>query len=274
MATSEITPAVLSVIRAEMSKLRIPGAHDKVYNDECMLSFDSPFSDEGLYVNMVTLQGFGSQHFLADVARGRSRIYLHEKWTQVPKPTVEKAEESKDAPAKLAIGTPGGFMTEAQFDIIKENSLVVMTDTTPVRIALPNTALPEFVSNVAQAIIDHGGMKSKMQVDSWDASNEIIVSKYADTLIQLENGKKISQDPTTWRCEESGETENLWLNLSTGYIGGGRKNWDGTGGSGAALKHYQVLWKDEFLDAVSSEKKLATLWMMIDDGVKRNMTVT
>jgi uncharacterized UBP type Zn finger protein len=37
----------------------------------------------------------------------------------------------------------------------------------------------------------------------------------------------------------SGETENLWLNLSTGYIGGGRKNWDGTGGSGAALQHFK-----------------------------------
>ena len=37
---------------------------------------------------------------------------------------------------------------------------------------------------------------------------------------------------------EPGETENLWLNLSTGYIGGGRKNWDGTGGSGAALQHF------------------------------------
>ena len=35
-----------------------------------------------------------------------------------------------------------------------------------------------------------------------------------------------------------GETENLWLNLSTGYIGGGRRNWDGTGGSGAALQHF------------------------------------
>ena len=30
----------------------------------------------------------------------------------------------------------------------------------------------------------------------------------------------------------------MWLNLSTGYIGGGRKNWDGTGGSGGALQNY------------------------------------
>ena len=41
-----------------------------------------------------------------------------------------------------------------------------------------------------------------------------------------------------WRCEKSGETENLWLNLSDGYIGGGRKNWDGSGGSNGALDHF------------------------------------
>ena len=34
--------------------------------------------------------------------------------------------------------------------------------------------------------------------------------------------------------------ENLWLNLSTGHIGSGRKNWDGSGGTGAALAHFEV----------------------------------
>src|SRR3546814_3470010 len=33
--------------------------------------------------------------------------------------------------------------------------------------------------------------------------------------------------------------ENLWLNLSTGHIGSGRRNWDGTGGTGAALHHFE-----------------------------------
>ena len=32
--------------------------------------------------------------------------------------------------------------------------------------------------------------------------------------------------------------ENLWLNLSTGHIGSGRRQFDGSGGTGAALKHY------------------------------------
>lgn len=96
-------------------------------------------------------------------------------------------------------------MTESKFDIVKVNELVVVTDGGPVFFPLPNSELPEFVSNVANSIIEHGGMNSKMQVDSWDASNELAVSKYAESLIQLEGKGKISQDPTTWKCEMSGD---------------------------------------------------------------------
>ncbi len=50
------------------------------------------------------------------------------------------------------------------------------------------------------------------------------VSRYAADLPQLDpEGKKISPNPKDWRCEETGATENLWLNLSTGFIGSGRQ---------------------------------------------------
>jgi ubiquitin carboxyl-terminal hydrolase 5/13 len=102
---------------------------------------------------------------------------------------------------------------------------------------------------------------------AWEASNELVPSKYVlilragrsatqpssqrlptylaarcryyANLVQLDNGITISPDPKTWRCAESGLQENLWLNLSTGYIGSGRRNWDGSGGTGAAVKHYE-----------------------------------
>lgn len=48
------------------------------------------------------------------------------------------------------------------------------------------------------------------------ADNELMVSKYAENLPHEDTGRKISSDPKTWMCEESGKTENLWLNLSTG----------------------------------------------------------
>ncbi len=48
------------------------------------------------------------------------------------------------------------------------------------------------------------------------------VSKYAAGLEQLDTGRRISPDPSTWKCDETGVSENLWLNLSTGFIGSGR----------------------------------------------------
>ena len=33
---------------------------------------------------------------------------------------------------------------------------------------------------------------------------------------------------------------NLWLNLSDGFLGGGRKNWDGSGGTGGGMMHYEA----------------------------------
>lgn len=230
----------LPTIRAEMRKLKIPHTSDKVYKDECVFSFDSPFSDDGLYVNLSTFKGYGKDYVEKDRTSTGNKLYLHLKWAQVEKKPVDVSVVDAE-PSKLAIGVAGGFMTEESYDIIKDHFLVVFDGNNAISIALPNQELPEFVSNVLQAIIDHDGMKSNLQVATWDADNEKFVSKYAKDLVQLNpEGKKIPQDPKLWKDEATGATENLWLNLSTGFIGGGRKNWDGTGGSGSALEHYEA----------------------------------
>ena len=162
--------------------------------------------------------------------------------SEQPKAAVDAEEKEV---TKLAIGTEEGFKgNESPYDVLKEYKLVVvMPDGTKLSIELPNSEIPEFVLNVCNGIMEHDGMKSKLQIDTWDADSEIKESKYAKDLVVLDNGKKISNDPTTWECEMSGARENLWLNLSTGYIGGGRKNWDGSGGSGGALVHYEETGK-------------------------------
>lgn len=55
------------------------------------------------------------------------------------------------------------------------------------------------------------------------------VSHYAANLEQLDTGRVIPSDPSLWKCDETGVTENLWLNLSTGCIGSGRQVGDGSG---------------------------------------------
>ena len=64
------------------------------------------------------------------------------------------------------------------------------------------------------------------EVAHWEEDRR--TSRYADNLPQLEAGlckfgRHIPSDPRQWHCDETGVTDNLWLNLSTGFIGSGRQ---------------------------------------------------
>lgn len=65
------------------------------------------------------------------------------------------------------------------------------------------------------------------------------VSKYSESLTQLNNGKKIP--PSGWKCEKCDLTNNLWLNLTDGSILCGRRFFDGSGGNDHAVEHYRVV---------------------------------
>ena len=42
--------------------VRVPGANDSVYKDECLYSFDNPESENGLFICMSNFYGFGKDH--------------------------------------------------------------------------------------------------------------------------------------------------------------------------------------------------------------------
>ena len=63
------TEVELDLIRASMRGLRPAGAYDRVFNDECMFSFDTPFSPNGLYVSLTSYQGFGADYVSLDQER-------------------------------------------------------------------------------------------------------------------------------------------------------------------------------------------------------------
>uniref|UniRef100_A0A6V2MYT4 Uncharacterized protein n=1 Tax=Emiliania huxleyi TaxID=2903 RepID=A0A6V2MYT4_EMIHU len=209
--------------------------YDKVYNDECVLSFDSPFSPGGLYVSLRTYLGFGAQHVQAASMRSGETLYVHLQKRRTLRP---KSDAPDAAPTKMALGVEGGFSVDGpQYDESTEAALVLMPSGE--RVPLPCQELPEFVSTCCQAIVTHVGamQQRKESAVAWEA--ETLPSKYAEELVQLPPHKKISPDPAAWVCEESGMRENLWLNLSDGHIGSGRRQWDGSGGTNGALNHYE-----------------------------------
>jgi len=172
---------------------------------------------------------------------------------RIVKTRVEKKNESGDGvdeklPTKLGIGVEGGFSTENdKYDTVTKHSIVVMDNSKNVVVETPfdvddddaTDKFPESVVKSAKSIIHHVGLAIQQDLTAWQDDEEIPVSKYCNDLPFVDNGIKISPDPKAWKCEKSGDTENLWLNLSDGFIGGGRKNWDGSGGSNGALDHFE-----------------------------------
>ena len=91
-----------------------------------------------------------------------------------------------------------------------------------------------------ESVIHHAGLSVRQDLSAWELDQEEKpVSKYAATIPFVDNGVTVSSNPAEWRCQQSGVTsEHLWLNLSDGFVGGGRKNWDGSGGTNGALDHF------------------------------------
>ena len=107
------------------------------------------------------------QDFLAlDHERTDNVLYLHQRWTKVPKPAEELAEAAAE-PTKMAIGVEGGFNVDddAKFDIVKEHALVVMPG--GVSVPYPNHDLPTVVCSAVDAVLSHAGFHEQEEVAGW-----------------------------------------------------------------------------------------------------------
>ncbi|GIL53163.1 hypothetical protein Vafri_8845 [Volvox africanus] len=229
-----VDEATLVRIRQHMHAVRVPSYADKVYKDECMFTYDSPESPGGLYVNLTTFQAFGQEMVGLDQRRTGGALYLRLRHTRVPLPKseVEAARAAAQAAGQMLLNAP-------TYRMDKQQSLVVMEQGGAERleIPLPCPDLPERVLQSIDGVLRHESVTAAEAVAVFVETRP--VSKYAASLEQLHTGRKISPNPADWRCDETGVRENLWLNLSTGFIGSGRKNWDGSGGNGAALRHFE-----------------------------------
>ncbi|RHY26524.1 hypothetical protein DYB32_007529 [Aphanomyces invadans] len=206
-----------------------------VYKDECVLSFDTPFTKGGLYTNLSTFESFGELHLADDIAKTKQKVYLHQQFvrTGVKKQVLEEVN-------KMAIGVDGGF-NDDQVEVNKTQTVVFFEGEEKRSFELTDPSLPALIRDSVKSVLNHQGNYVTEQVKSWQ--EEIAVSQYAFDLIQLpkEDCAPISGNPSTWVCSSKtcDKKENLWMNLSDGYVGCGRRNFDGSGGCGEALRHFE-----------------------------------
>uniref|UniRef100_A0A0G4HCV6 Ubiquitin carboxyl-terminal hydrolase n=1 Tax=Chromera velia CCMP2878 TaxID=1169474 RepID=A0A0G4HCV6_9ALVE len=230
-----------------MSSVKKPTSYDRVYKDECMFSFSTPESPGGLFVNLSTWKAFGEAFVKQDAAAQSSTgpsLYLQQLWERRPKTDEElKEDEAKDKETtKLAIGVEGGFagLEDKPYKLEKSNFLVVVPSME--KVLLPCVDLPEVVIQACEGVIKHQGSVVQDTIQEWEDKPQ--VSRFSETLEQLPNVPRISPKPSDWVCAVCGRRQNLWLNLSDGFVGCGRKQWgvDDTGceggREGAAVLHF------------------------------------
>ncbi|KAI8557723.1 hypothetical protein RHMOL_Rhmol04G0031800 [Rhododendron molle] len=219
----------MELLRANLPRVRIPEPTNRIYKHECCISFDTPKSEGGLYIDMNTFLAFGKDCVGWNFEKTGNPVYLHIRQTR--KLVCEDRPLKK--PTLLAIGVDGGFdNNEPEYE--ETRNIVILPDY--VTLPFPSVELPEKVRLAVDAILMAEGAERKEQVASWTADKKH-VSEYALNLQQLGNGVIIH--PSGWKCAKCDKTENLWLNLTDGMILCGRRNWDGTGGNNHAIEHFK-----------------------------------
>ncbi|OVA07971.1 Ubiquitin-associated domain/translation elongation factor EF-Ts [Macleaya cordata] len=222
-----LTP--MELLRSNLSRVRIPEPTNRIYKQECCISFDTPRSEGGLFVDISSFLAFGKDCVGWNYEKTGNPVYLHIKQT--------KKQVSEDRPLKkptlLAIGIDGGFDNhEPEYE--ETYNIIILPNF--VTLPFPSVELPEKVRLAVDAILMAEGAERKEQVAAWTADKKQ-VSAYAMNLQQIDNGVVVP--PSGWKCCKCDKTENLWLNLTDGMIFCGRRNWDGTGGNNHAIEHYK-----------------------------------
>lgn len=219
---------------SKLVKIVAPG--DKVNKDECVYSFDTPESENGLYISMLTFEGVGSDFLDFHHEKYRHTVYLHHKRFRYK---IDKPESSETKPKRLAIGLEGGFDPDAsEKDTRVEDVYSILIMPLREQITLPNVDLPLLVQESYNSIVasQSTSYRDTSAAGVWDGEQRQI-SKHAENLPQLPDPPRIP--PSNWKCEKCDKKDNLWLNLTDGTILCGRKFYDGSGGNNHAVEHYE-----------------------------------
>lgn len=206
--TDKPTARAMDEITKLAAKCRVATPHDAVTNSECVYTFHSPYTTEkGILVNLSTFVGTVDALAFTE-SDEQSALFVRICKKRVPKEN-DDGDEKMEA-VKLGVGVEGGFQSDQdKFDTIATHSIVLMgkggDGKAEVLAEMPydedsKNSFPMLVSQSADAIIHHAGLAVKQDLSAWELDDEPKpVSKYAESLPFVENGVKISPNPSDWK---------------------------------------------------------------------------
>ena len=129
---------------------------------------------------------------------------------------------------KLAIGKPGGIDAETdKYD----TTITVLCKKCQQELPLSNPKVASMVDSIQLA----NSAYLTNAVSEWE--QEIKACPCVENLDQS-NAKPIASKSMA-TCEKCDLKTNLWLNMHTGFIGCGRRYYDGSGGNNHAIDYYK-----------------------------------
>lgn len=212
------------------SKCRIASAHDTVLNSECVYTFHNPYtSSSGIVVNLSTFigtidsmafGGSGASNEAPFVRIVKNRILKQKEESCVDDTSNEVPMENEASGleakvTKLGMGVDGGFQSpDDAYETISKYSVVLLTSDNSGKVNIEveieynegtKNDFPMNVSASVDSVIHHAGAAVQQDLKAWELDDEKIVSKYAESLEFVDNGIKISPNPSDWkvRNEES-----------------------------------------------------------------------
>lgn len=214
----------MSKLREHLNYVKQPNSKSKVYKDESVYDYDTPESPDGLFVCLKTFYGVSRNFLDLHHLKTGNHVYLHIQRTKTEHSLEENTEER---PSKRSRAN------RAKFDYDEQLKVVLYPDFESYDLFDPD--LPEVIQESVVRVIS--AKSAEEEFSGYQCKSvQRPVTRFAD-LQQLDNGVKVP--PKGRVCSKCDKRDNLWMNLTDGTIGCGRRYYDGSGGNHHAVEYYE-----------------------------------
>lgn len=205
---------------------------DRVYKDDCMYNFDTPYNNAlGLDVCLKCFQAFSrsdNHDYTAEHSMAKDH-YIYLNINKIVKPREEtqrikheQEERLRKAPKLEILETK----EEDYYDTVESIYVSAVDD------SIPLTDAPSAIASLARQIINANSANTADAIKTWE--HEIFPCKHSESIDSDAQCFDLTQ------CSMCGLQENLWLCLTCGVTGCGREQFGSSlKGNSHALEHFQ-----------------------------------
>ncbi|KAI0249448.1 ubiquitin carboxyl-terminal hydrolase 14 [Lactifluus subvellereus] len=231
-----------------LALLKPPNLSQSVHREECTQCFDSQDDPLGIDICLVCFNGGclspERHHAHTHYKKTGHAFALNVKRRARPNPKPNKRDDGADGdaepPAKM---TKLAILEEREEDKYEhvlalrryQNANTAQEDLVPVAISVETVTRAEpRVKALVDGVVQSLSSARRDEVQAWE--EELLPCEHTLTLAQFAEGHIPPSGLA--RCSMCDLKENLWLCLTCGALGCGRKLYGGVGGNGHALAHF------------------------------------